>query len=302
MKWFITGGAGFIGQNLVNTLLKYDNEVTVYDNFSVGKRENVHSDASIIKGDILDAKKLLSSSKDHDIMIHLAAQTSVPESINNPLKDFHNNVIGAYHCLEVCRFNGISKFVFASSSAPAGITPPPINEEKPSRPMSPYGASKLAGEGYCSAFYHSFGLNTVALRFSNVYGELSEGKTSVIAKWIERIMDEEPVEVYGDGDQTRDFIYVGDLVDAIIKSAITPALGGEVFQIATGIETSLNHILQIFTDNIEEMFPIEYGDEQKGDIKNNWCDITKARTLIKWEPVMPLEEGIRKTIEWFSEN
>ena len=265
MKWLITGGCGFIGRNLVKELFEEGGHaIRIVDNLSVGSREDLaqvcdftESDPDIsspqhsvlntqssvvqlIAGDIIDDQVAIKLAKGVDVIVHLAANTGVGLSVEDPRSDCINNVLGTFNYLEAARQNAVKRFVFASSGAPIGECEPPIHEELAPHPVSPYGASKLSGEAYCSAFYHSFGVETVALRFGNVYGPLSGHKNSVVARFIRQAINGETLEIYGDGYQTRDFINIDDLVRAIRLSEHKPEIGGEAFQIATNKETALS--------------------------------------------------------------
>lgn len=329
----ITGGCGFIGVNLIKALLnRGDARILVVDNLSVGTRKDLSrvtefqeietsdiediqrsevrdqrsesepTGIKLVVGDIRDSDLAVKVCRGMDAVVHLAANTGVIPSIDEPRADFEANVIGTFNYLEAARQNGAKKFILASSGAPLGEQMPPINEEKVPKPISPYGASKLAGEGYCSAFFGSFGLKTIALRFGNVYGPRSTHKGSVVAKFIKQALAGETLVIYGDGSQTRDFIYIDDLVNAILAAAKADA-GGEVFQIATHKETTINEIAEMLkaiikfkTDNT---INLTYAEERAGEVKRNFSDISKARKLLGWEPKWSVEEGLRATVEWF---
>jgi UDP-glucose 4-epimerase len=324
-KWLITGGCGFIGINLIKRLRHNYPEarIRVLDNLLVGKKEdleevcNFHEvDASslppysevsagsvhLIIGDIRDFSACSQCCKDADIIVHLAANTGVAPSVENPQADMEANVIGTFNMLEAARRNSVSRFIFASSGAPIGETEPPIHEEKAPRPVSPYGASKLAGEGYCSAYYRTFGIKTVALRFGNIYGPGSKHKSSVVAKFIKNALSGDALEVFGDGGQTRDFIYIDDMIEAILLSAKTD-VGGEVFQIATFKETTINEI----TSSIQALFekvtgktvPVIHGSSRLGDVRRNYSDITKATKILGFKPRYDLERGLTETLNYF---
>ncbi len=238
-------------------------------------------------------------------VVHLAAQTGVLPSLEDPAFDMEQNVGGTLNLLEACRAAGVPRFVLASSSAPLGEQDPPIDESKVPRPLSPYGASKLACEGYCSAYAGSFGLETIALRFSNVYGPRSAYKGSVVAKFVKNILTGTPLTIYGSGGQTRDFIYVEDLCDAIdlALAASDPRAFGSVFQIATFRETTVNELAERLKAIAEQagLGPVEilYEDERAGEIKRSFSDISRARELLGYTPIYDLEKGLRKTWEWF---
>jgi UDP-glucose 4-epimerase len=249
-----------------------------------------------------------------DAVVHLAANTGVGPSVENPRADMESNVIGIFNMLEAARTYKVDKFVFASSGAPIGEVEPPIHEEKAPRPVSPYGASKLAGEGYCSSYFRTFGVKTVSLRFGNVYGPRSKHKNSVVAKFFKQALAGETLEIYGDGNQTRDFIYIDDLIQAICLavnpmpkvsrdlSHVSPY--GEVFQIATHKETTVNEITEEIKVLVERQtgkkVVVKYGEARLGDVKRNFSDISKAKRLLGFEPVFDLPKGLMKTLEYFT--
>ena len=257
----------------------------------------------LIEGDILNENLALNAAQDVDVIVHLAANTGVGPSVENPRKDCLNNVIGTLNYLESARHNSVKKFIFASSGAPIGECTPPIHEELPARPVSPYGASKLSGEAYCSAYCRTFGVETVALRFGNVYGPFSGHKDSVIAKFVKNALKSEPLIIYGDGSQTRDFIYIDDLVRSIKLSAYTPGIGGEIFQIATSRETTVGELVDrlvpILTEAGIEGTSTEHAERRRGDVKRNFSDTTKARKMLNWQAEITLEEGLKRTVDWF---
>lgn len=325
MNWLITGGCGFIGRNLIQNLLNEGgHSIRVVDNLSVGSREELalvsgftesaadvlefpvlaSTPVELIVGDILDERLAANVAQDMDIVVHLAANTGVAPSVADPRMDCVTNVLGTFNYLEAARVNSVKRFVFASSGAPAGECEPPIHEELPPHPVSPYGASKLAGEGYCSAYYRTFGVETVALRFSNVYGPLSSKKESVVAKFIKKAMAGELLEIYGDGLQTRDFLYIDDLIRAIRLAGAIPDIGGETFQIAAAKETTVGEIAdrlkQIFQDyeNSKDVC-ISYLEPRLGDVKRNFADTSKAKERLGWQPQMLLDQGLRMTLAWF---
>lgn len=323
MKWLITGGCGFIGVNLV-ARLKRDGRhaVRVIDNLSVGKKEYlqnitpfvevpcymsppdlVHDEPpQLLVGDVRDPKLALIAAEGVDVIVHLAANTGVIPSIEDPRLDYEVNVFGTFNYLEAARLLGVKRFIFASSSALMGEQEPPIHEEKVPHPISPYGASKLAGEGYCSAYHGAYGLKTVSLRFGNVYGPYSFHKNSVIAKFIKQALSGEPLVIYGDGNQSRDFIYVDDLIDAILAAAKLD-IGGEIYQIATCRETTVNEITALIKTLIQELLGIEikvvYVKRRPGEARRVFSDITKAKNRLNWTPRWELRAGLEKTIESF---
>lgn len=321
LKWLITGGCGFIGTRLIKNLIDVGgNTIRVLDNLIVGTRNDLagvctyeeippdNLDApslpvQLIVGDVQDETLTVNTSYDVDIIVHLAANTGVEPSVENPRADCMANVIGTLNCLEAARINGIKRFIFASSGAPVGDVDPPIHEELAPHPLSPYGASKLAGEGYCSAYYRTFGVECVALRFGNVYGPGALQKNSVVAKFIKQALRGEALEIYGDGTQTRDFIYIDDLVAAIRQAADREGVGGEIFQIASNAETTIDEMAGLLVKKMAEYgienIRIFHGQPRLGDVKRNYSDTAKARRLLGWTPQFNLSQGISRTVDYF---
>ncbi len=320
-SWLVTGGAGFLGTSFIRHLLKMQpaSGIRVLDNLFVGTRQDLSevcefmevkpSDISgppegveLVVGDVVDPDACSAACKGVEIVLHLAANTGVEPSVRDPGMDMRSNVVGTFNTLEAARLNGVERFIFASSGAPVGEAPPPIHENTPPRPVSPYGAGKLAGEAYCSAYYRTFGLKTVALRFGNVYGTRSGHKSSVVAKFIKAALSGGPLEIYGDGEQTRDFIYIDDLLNAIMLCT-TKDVGGEVFQIATCRETSVNEIARIVSRLVREKtgneVDIIHTGPRLGDVRRNFSDISKARRILGFEPAWTIEQGIEETLRWF---
>ena len=324
VNWLITGGCGFIGLRMVRHLLKQENQhIRILDNLAVGTREDLakisefvegspkdsfssaHSEkpVQLIVGDILDETLVLQTLKDVDVVVHLAANTGVGPSVEDPRSDCLTNVIGTFNLLEAARSAQVKRLVFASSGAPVGEANPPIHEELAPHPVSPYGASKLAGEGYCSAYYRTFGLEAVALRFGNVYGPGSTHKGSVVAKFIRQAFAGETLEIYGDGTQTRDFVYVDDLIKAIWQAATVPGVGGEVFQIATNRETTLHELTELLVEELGNAgvkdVLVRHASSRLGDVQHNFSDTTKALNVLDWQAKTSLKNGVRNTIRFF---
>lgn len=323
MNIVITGGCGFIGINLVHYLLNNlsDISVRIVDNFHVGTPEDLKGvcdyfeventdwtkwdkGIGLIKGDILDNKLAADICKGADVVVHLAANTGVIPSIEDPRMDNKINVEGVFNYLDSCRINKVKSFIFASSGAPLGDKTPPIHENMVARPISPYGASKLCGEAYASAYHGSFGVDTVCLRFGNVYGPRSMHKGSVVALFIKQIKNGEDLTIFGDGGQTRDFIYIEDLCKAIVAGFTTPGVGGEVFQIATHMEHTVGEVADILNDlglkYFNKQSKIVFADTRKGEVLRNYSDISKAEKILGWSPVMPLKDGLEETVKWFA--
>lgn len=323
MKWLITGGCGFIGTSLVADLVaEGTHAVRVLDNLLVGGPDELATvtdfretqatavvpmteggQVELVVGDILDPDLALRAASGADVIVHLAANTGVAPSVEDPRGDCVTNVLGTFNLLEAARHDRIRRFVFASSGAPVGEVDPPIHEELAPRPVSPYGASKLAGEGYCSAYFRTFGIETVALRFGNVYGPRSSHKDSVVAKFIRQALAGEPLEIYGDGAQTRDFIYIDDLVRAVRLAATADEVGGEIFQIATNGETTVMELLRRLLHVLDEAgvasVRVHHGASRRGDVRRNFSDTSKARHRMGWSADVGLDEGLQRTARAF---
>ncbi len=326
MNWLVTGGCGFLGTSLIRSLLEDgQNAVRVVDNLAVGNREDLgtacrfvetkpedlgdmpdaggSTPVELIVGDILDAELALRAAEGADVIVHLAANTGVAPSVEDPRADCLANVIGTFNYLEAARHARVGRFVSASSGAAVGEVDPPMHEEVSPHPVSPYGASKLAGEGYCSAYFQTFGVETVALRFGNVYGPLSGHKNSAVARFIKRASGGEAIEIYGDGTQTRDFIYIGDLVRAVKLAATVDGVGGEVFQIATSSETTvlelIEKLLPVLAETGVKDVEVRKTDPRQGDVQRNFADTSKAARMLGWRAEVGLDEGLRNTVEWF---
>ncbi|MDQ3862261.1 MAG: NAD-dependent epimerase/dehydratase family protein [Actinomycetota bacterium] len=324
MNWLITGGCGFIGTALIRSLTEAGGHtIRVVDNLSVGTREDLAASGDfveastdglgpivsgehieLIAGDITEADLALRAARGAEVIVHLAANTGVMPSVEDPRGDCMTNVIGTLNYLEAARHSGVERFIFASSGGTiVGEAEPPIHEEMPPHPVAPYGASKLAGEGYCSAYFGTFGLKTVALRFGNVYGPLSGHKNSVVARFIKQALEGEALEIYGDGTQTRDFIYVDDLIRAVRLSVSAGGVGGEVFQIATSAETTVQELVDRLLPALAEAgidgIEVRKTAARRGEVRRNYADTSKARRMLGWKAEVDLDEGLRRTVRWF---
>lgn len=294
----VTGGAGFIGANLIRALTEDRDDVTVIDDFSSGLAENLNGvRCDLMKARINDSG-LEALFRGHDAVVHLAARTSVVESMKDPWPTFEVNAAGTLRVLEASRKAQVPVFVFASSNAALGNYEPPLDESKLPKPISPYGASKLAGEAYCHSYGVASGMRIGVLRFSNAYGPYMLNKDSVIPRFIRAAQSGQDLVIYGDGSQTRDFIYAGDIVSAIQKSIREPAADG-IFQIATGVETSISDLAQVIIKACNSASTVNYMEARAGEIQRNRSDISKARRVLHFDPAMTLGRGIERTVQWF---
>jgi len=296
----ITGGAGFIGRHLADHLVgRGDVAVTVIDNESLGDRRHLDLDrVRFVAGDLRNRDDLRVALAGQDAVVHLAADTRVMDSIEDPGFNFENNVIGTFNLLELSRELGIRRIVAASTGgAILGDVTPPVHEEMAPQPTSPYGASKLMLEGYLSAFSASYGLSGCALRFSNIYGPRSFHKGSVVAAFFKLMLAGEPLEVFGDGSQARDYLYIGDLVEAIWAAVDSDAEGA--FQLGSGRPTTINELLDAMRRVTGREIEVDYRDFRPGEVRVTWCQVDKARRVLGFNPVTTLDEGLRDTWEWF---
>ncbi|HEC22221.1 MAG TPA: SDR family oxidoreductase [Chloroflexi bacterium] len=311
-NYLVTGGAGFIGSNLVETLLEQGHTVRVLDNFSTGKRENLSAfieRIDLIEGDLRNLDDVRRAVEDIEVVFHEGAVPSVPKSIEDPLGANESGVNGTLNVLVAARDAGVRRVIFASSSSIYGDQDPdlPKVETMSPRPISPYAVSKLAAEKYCQVFYHVYGLETVSLRYFNVFGPRQDPTSmyaAVIPRFITAMLRGDPPTIYGDGEQTRDFTYVGNVVAGNLLAASAPAerVAGEVFNLATGGQVSLNQLVEMLQEIMACNVAPVYTDPRPGDIKHSRADINKARRLMSYQPQIPFLEGLRRTVEWYRNN
>jgi len=297
----LTGGCGFIGANLIARLREEsDIAVRVFDNESTGRRENLDTCIDdFIQGDLRDRAALDRALVGVDAVVHLAADTRVIESIEDPSKNFEINVIGAFNLLQAMREQRIGRLVNASTGgAIIGKVDGPVHEEMVARPLSPYGASKLAVEGYCSAFAASYGLRSLSLRFSNVYGPRSFHKGSVVAVVFKRILEDTPVTIYGDGTQVRDYVFVADICAGIVKSLRSDIVG--VIQLGSGRPLALNELLAEIGEVVRpRKVKVRHESFRAGEVHATYCDVSKARHDLGFDPKTNLRDGLAETWAWF---
>ncbi len=308
MTTLLIGGAGFVGASLVRALRARGEAVRVLDwGAAAGHVYLDGTGVELLRGDVTDRATAQRAVRDIERVVHLAARTSVPASIRSPWADFEQNVVGTLGLLEACREAGVPRFVFASSNAAVGLVDPPAHELIAPRPVAPYGAAKLAVEGYLHAYFRSYGMVTTALRFSNAYGPYSLHKSSVVAAMIRACLAGRPVTIFGDGSQTRDFVHVDDLVRLILQVLDAPAetVAGEVFQAGTGEETTVlalaEAIIAAAVANGEEPVGVSRKAARHGDVARNFSDISKAERVVGYRPAVGLEAGLESTVSWFRE-
>jgi nucleoside-diphosphate-sugar epimerase len=307
MRYLVTGGAGFIGSNTVDELVRRGHAVTVLDDLSAGKEENlagVRDKINFIRGTITDRATLEMACRGADYVLHLAARTSVPRSVKQPLETNEINVDGTLNVLVAARDARVRRVVFASSSSIYGDTPTlPKHEEMAPAPISPYGVSKLVGELYGRVFHRTYGLDFVALRYFNVFGPRQDPGSpysGVLSLFITAMRDGGQVSVFGDGEQSRDFTYVQNVVAANLQACETPGIAGGAFNLGTGGRYTLNYTLQLLGQFAGRPAKAKYGPPREGDIRDSQADICRAAQAFGFKPQINFEEGLRKTWDWYS--
>ncbi len=301
-KVLVTGGCGFIGSNLVKLLNESGHIVTIVDNFSRGKTEYLDNvdKYTVICADIRDQDALIEAMKEHDAVIHLAAYGSVVESVEEPTENFSINAEGTFKVLNAARISGVPQVVFASTGgALIGNATPPVNEKSLPRPISPYGASKLVGEGYCSAFASSYGMSITALRFANVIGPISWHKKGAVTAFYKAIMNNLAIEIYGDGSATRDFLYVADLCKGIMAALEKKKSGYNVYHLAGGCETSVKELAELACEVANKSdYPIIFHPKRKGEVERNFAYYDLAAEELGFKPQVSLKQAMKDTWEW----
>ena len=304
-NYLVTGGAGFIGSHISEELVRRGQRVRVVDSLVTGYTRNLRDGVEFVQGDLADPAVAKAAVAGMDYVIHQAAIPSVPRSVEKPEESHRANVDGTLQILLASRDAKIKRIVFAGSSSVYGDTVVlPKTEVMPTNPLSPYALQKLMGEMYLKMFTRLYGLETVTTRYFNVFGPRQDPGSpysGVISLFIKALSEGTQPVIYGDGEQTRDFTFVTNVVDGVLRAVETPGVSGEVFNVATNNRTSLNELLatlkKIFGSNVE---PI-YREARTGDVRDSQADITKAQKLLGYKPIVGLEEGLRKTVEWYRE-
>jgi len=303
MKVLVTGGAGFIGSNLVNALVERGDDVRVLDNFSTGNRANLEGlDVEVVEGELRSYERVNAAVRGIEVVYHLGALGSVPRSVQDPLTSNAVNVEGTLNVLLAARDEGVRRVVFSSSTSVYGSSRElPTSEAAPPDPISPYGVGKLAAERYCISFdrvYDSF--ETVVLRYFNVFGPRQSPHSqyaAVVPLFIAAVDQGERVTIYGDGEQSRDFTYVGNVVDATIRAADAAGASGRTFNVAAGSPASVNHVAETIGIILGKPVERHFEPPRAGDIRDSWADISAARELLGYEPRIDLAAGLERTAE-----
>lgn len=303
MEILITGGAGFIGSHILAQLQgRRDMDVVVFDNLSSGSKEHVPAGMELVEGDVCDEAAVDALFADHhfDAVIHLAAQTMVPTSVEQPVLDCRINLEGVLHVLEACRIHGTGHILFSSSAAVYGDNLHiPLKETERLVPTSPYGITKMATEHYLRVYHELYGMDATVFRFANVYGERQgeKGEGGVVSIFCKLLSQRQGITVFGDGNQTRDFVYAGDIAQAIIRAL--PLKGYHTMNVSTGQETSINDLIRSFEKAVGYTVPVQYTAPRTGDILRSVLSNEALKRDLGFVPEMDLEEGIRRTYDWY---
>jgi nucleoside-diphosphate-sugar epimerase len=306
MRYLVTGGAGFIGSNTVDELVRRGHGVVVLDDLSSGKEDNladIRTKITFMKGTITDIEVVRKAMHEADYVLHLAARTSVPRSVKDPIETNKINIDGTLNVLVAARDAKVKRVVFAASSSAYGETSTlPKVETMVPQPISPYGVTKFVGEMYAQTFGRCYGLENVSLRYFNIFGprqDPSSPYSGVLAKFCTAFLEETQPGVFGDGEQTRDFTYVENAVQANLLACEAPNVSGKVFNVGTGGRTSLNQVLKALGEISGKRLEAKYEPPRDGDIRDSQADISQAREYLGYEPQVLFEEGLKKTLEWY---
>lgn len=308
-KFLVTGGAGFIGSNICRKLVADGCFVRVVDNLLTGKKSNladIMDKVEFVEADMGDENVARSAMKSIDVVLHQGALPSVPRSVDDPVAAHTHNVDATFTLLLAARDSGIKRFVYASSSSAYGDTPtlPKVETMSPA-PLSPYAVGKLVGEYYCSIFHEVYGLETISLRYFNVFGPYQDPTSqyaAAIPAFVTAILKNESPTIYGDGEQSRDFTYVDNVVDANLLAARAKQTKGEVINIACGEAVTVNEIIDMINELLGKNIKSIYADPRPGDVKHSLADISLAKKLLGFKPEVTFREGLQKAIDWYREN
>jgi nucleoside-diphosphate-sugar epimerase len=308
MRYLVTGGAGFIGSNTVDELVRRGHSVVVLDDLSSGREDNlaeIRNKITIIKGSITDIEVVRKAMHEAEYVLHLAARTSVPRSVKDPIETNKINIDGTLNVLVAAKEMKVKRVVFAASSAAYGETPtlPKIETMEP-QPVSPYGVTKYVGELYCQTFGRCYGLENVALRYFNIFGprqDPSSPYSGVLARFCAAFLEDSQPIVFGDGEQTRDFTYVDNAVQANLLACEAPNVSGKVFNVGVGTRVSLNEVLHGLEKITGKKLEAKYEPPRDGDIRDSQADISQAREFLGYQPNVTFEEGLARTLEWYRE-
>jgi len=306
MRYLVTGGAGFIGSNIVDELIRRGQEVIVLDDLSSGKEQNLAGVRSKIEfhvGSVTDLKNLQAACQGVEYVIHLAARTSVPRSVKDPLETNSVNIDGTLNALVAARDAKVRRFVFAASSSAYGETPqlPKVESMQP-QPISPYGVTKYVGELYAQVFGRVYGLENASIRYFNVFGPRQDPTSQysgVLSRFMLALIEGQPPVIYGDGEQSRDFTYIENVVHETLRACEAPGASGMVFNGGTGARITLNQVLQLLGKITGKKIQARYDPPRAGDIRDSQADITLARKVLGYEPIVHFEEGLRRTWDWY---
>ena len=303
--YLVTGGAGFIGSHLAEELVRRGERVRVVDSLITGKRQNVSHlpEIEFIEGDLADLEVAKRAVAGVDYVLHQAAIPSVPRSVSDPITSNRANIDASLNVLVAARDAGVRRVVYAGSSSAYGNTPTlPKVETMPTAPLSPYALQKLVAEQYCQMFTRLYGLETVTTRYFNVFGprqDPSSPYSGVISLFISALVDGRQPKIYGDGEHTRDFTYVANVVDGVLRACTAKDASGEVINVATGGCISLNHLFRTIRDLVGAKVEPIYAEPRAGDVKDSQADISKAEHLLGYRPIVPFEQGLEKTVVWY---
>jgi nucleoside-diphosphate-sugar epimerase len=309
MRYLVTGGAGFIGSNTVDELVRRGHGVVVLDDLSSGKEDNlaeIRNKITFVKGSITDLETVQRACHQADFVIHLAARTSVPRSVKDPIENNRINVDGTLNVLVAARDNKVKRVVYAASSSAYGETPTlPKTEAMQPKPISPYGVSKFVGELYAQTFGRCYGLENVSLRYFNIFGPRQDPDSpysGVLSRFATAFLDDAQPTIFGNGEQTRDFTFVDNAVQANLLACEAPGVSGEVFNIGTGYSTSLNQTMELFCRISGKQITAQHDAPREGDIRDSLADISRTKEFLGYEPVVLFEEGLQRTYDWYRAN